>query len=491
MNKFLKQLLIMSFLFLLGCSSSIVGNRSPSSKLDSRSCHTIIRQISRLEKVSTETKTTNESKALLWEWLQNQEHVDFVDSYTDILKMNLNNDEVQIITKALGEGELKTDRMNYILWSSGQLPKKRARAFKELASWDQPDSTRELKKFLKARKKFDQWEEARFQKLIKDAGNDGNAPALKAQAKKQREAYERLKYACSAKVPNSDNMSAGKNFKRFIMTVGPISVVAGYTVANWQELKDSIAQMQEGEGAALGGWFKQLGYDLSIGLILNYTLGRIFSEPTGTYLQKASKGYLADLGLGVADMFAYNLVFPKDNKEIESRFESLKTDPNFKQNMELLQKRLDEIGFMVKFKSTVIGMVKDMISRGERFELPEAGLMSLTQADLDRPEIQKIVLKAIAAQLYEEARYGANPPEWPADIIHSGEGGSDRFFFYAGVGPFYHLVNIAIGTRIYQTICMGKDNLGRAFGKAAVMHTIWAFGYNLFEFPLRSNLIGQ
>src|SRR5690606_16477433 len=112
--------LISSFLFLMACSTSTVGTRSPSSKLDSRSCHSIVRQISRLEKVITETKTSNESKALLWEWLQHQEHVDFVESYTDILKMNLTNDEVQIVTKALGEGELKTDRLNYILWSSGQ-----------------------------------------------------------------------------------------------------------------------------------------------------------------------------------------------------------------------------------------------------------------------------------------------------------------------------------------------------------------------------------
>jgi len=101
------------------------------------------------------------------------------------------------------------------------------------------------------------------------------------------------------------------------------------------------------------------------------------------------------------------------------------------------------------------------------------------------------VMSALSAEMYFEGRYGAEPPEWSETLIQTGEGGSDRLFFYASVGPLYHTVNIAIGTRIYQTICMGKENIGKAFAKAAVMHTIWAFSYNLFEFPMRSRLINQ
>src|SRR5690606_4194346 len=124
----------------------------------------------------------------------------------------------------------------------------------------------------------------------------------------------------------------------------------------------------------LKSWFKHLGYDVSIGMILNYTIGRIFSEPTGTYFQKIVRGYRADTMLGVVDMFTYNAVFPKDDEEMQKRFEELKKDPEFETNMKLLQKRLDEIGFVSRFKSTVIGMVKDMLGRGESFQLPEAGL---------------------------------------------------------------------------------------------------------------------
>src|SRR5690606_17095812 len=118
-------------------------------------------------------------------------------------------------------------------------------------------------------------------------------------------------------------------------------------------------------------------------------------------------------------------------------------------------------------------------------------LLNISPADLERPEVQKLVLKAMAAELYQEGRYGAETPDWPQTIVYTGEGGADRLFFYAGVGPLYHTVNIFIGARIYQTICMGKENLGRAFAKAALMHTAWAFSYNMFEFPLRSEIIGQ
>lgn len=428
---------------------------------------------------------------MLWEWLQSHVQEDHARYYSDFLKFNFTDDETALVTKNLSQGELGQDRINYLVWATGQLPKKRERALKELAMWNEPEQTVELKKFLKARNKFDRWEEKRLARLVKQEGEGADQSLLKSQARRERNQYERLKYACSAKVPNSDNASAGKNFRRFIMTVGPVSVVAGYTVANWDELRSAWQEMQEGDGAALKSWFKHLGYDVSIGMILNYTIGRIFSEPTGTYFQKIVRGYRADTMLGVVDMFTYNAVFPKDDEEMQKRFEELKKDPEFEKNMKLLQKRLDEIGFVSRFKSTVIGMVKDMLGRGESFQLPEAGLLALTPADLDRPEVQKVVMQAIAAQIYEEERYGAETPEWPETIIRTGEGGSDRLFFYAGVGPLYHAVNIAIGSRIYQTICMGKDNLPRAFAKAAAMHTIWAFGYNMFEFPLRNTLIGQ
>lgn len=486
----MKCIFIMIFLFS-SCSRFSSITRDPSSQADAKSCLKILNQIRHLSDSTKASKVPTESRAILWDWLQQQSQIDVVDAYNDLLKMNLSSEESIIITKALASGELQTDRFNYILWASGQLPKRRARAFRELGEWQNVEKTVELKKFLKSRKKFDQWEEKKFKKLLDEAGDDANAPLLKAQAKKQRESYERLKYACSAKVPNSDNANAGKNFRRFIMTVGPLSVVAGYTVANWSELQNAIREMQEGEGAPLKGWFKQLGYDLSIGLILNYTLGRIFSEPTGTYFNKVAKGYGADLVLGVADMFAYNIIFPKDNNEIEKRFNELKSDPNFESQMQLLQKQLDNIGFVVKFKSTVMDMVRKAIGSGQAMSFPEFGLLNLTVADLERPEVQKLVMKAIAAQLYHEGRYGAETPEWPKDIIETGEGGADRLFFYAGVGPLYHSVNILIGTRIYQTICMGKNNLGKAFTQAAVMHTIWAFSYNLFEFPFRSEMIGQ
>lgn len=433
----------------------------------------------------------SELRVQLWQWLSENSDDQRVDHYIDLVKLNFDQEELDSITTTLHQTELSRDRMNYLIWSGGLLPKKRKRALSELSMWDSAEQTKELKKFLKARKKFDKWENKKFTELLSEAGEGADVQTLKLNAKAQRETYERLKYACSAKIPNTDNAAAGKNFRRFILTVGPMSVLAGYTVANWSELQQAWQEMQEGEGKALKAWFKHLGYDLSIGIILNYTIGRIFSEPTGSYFQKVVKGYGADLAIGTADMFAYNFIFPSDQEEIQIRFEALKKEPDFEAKMLLLQKRLDEVGFMVKFKASLISTVKEMIGRGEPLELPEAGLFTISQADLERPEIRKLVIKALTAQLYEEGRYGAEPPQAAESLIHTGEGGSDRLLFYAGVGPLYHTVNIAIGTRIYQTICMGKNNLSQAFAKAALMHTIWAFSYNMFEFPLRSRLINQ
>lgn len=476
---------------LFGCSSTQVAKRGPSSYELGLSCKHLLSQVRRLSKLNNDQSMSTELRSQLWDWLSENSSKDSVDNYIDLVKLNFSSEEVAIITKPLGAGELSADRMNYLIWSGGQVPKKRKRALSELVSWDSPEETKELKKFLKARKKFDQWEDKKFKDLVSDAGENADPQILKAQARAQRQTYERLKYACSAKIPNTENAAAGKNFRRFILTVGPMSVLAGYTVANWSDLQSSWAQMQEGEGAPLKAWFKQLGYDLSIGIILNYTIGRIFSEPTGTYLQKVIRGYGADLVIGTADMFAYNIIFPQDNSELTRRFEQLKTTPEFQEKMKLLKSQLDNVGFVAKFKKVLISKLKSIIQSGHPIGLTSIDLLNLKPEDLDKPEVQKLVMSALSAQMYFEGRYGAEPPEWSESLIQTGEGGSDRLFFYVSVGPLYHTVNIAIGTRIYQTICMGKENLGKAFAKAALMHTIWAFSYNLFEFPMRSRLINQ
>lgn len=490
---FKHQSLFMIILLTLiaGCSSSPFSKREPSSLEASLSCKHVLNQVRRLTKLNNDQAMNSQLRSQLWDWLSENSTKDSVDNYIDLVKLNFSSEEILAITKPLSSSELTTDRMNYLIWAGGQVPKKRKRALSELASWDSPEATKELKKFLKARKKFDLWEEKKFKDLVADAGDNGDAQALRVQARTQRQTYERLKYACSAKIPNSDNAAAGKNFRRFILTVGPMSVLAGYTVANWSDLQSAWAQMQEGEGAPLKAWFKQLGYDLSIGIVLNYTIGRIFSEPTGTYLQKVIRGYGADLVIGTADMFAYNIIFPQDDSELTKRFEELKTNPEFQEKMKLLKSQLDHIGFVAKFKKVLISKMKEIIQSGNPIGLSSIDLLNLTPEDLDKPEIQKLVMSALSAEMYFEGRYGAEPPEWSETLIQTGEGGSDRLFFYAGVGPLYHTVNIAIGTRIYQTICMGKENIGKAFAKAALMHTVWAFSYNLFEFPMRSRLINQ
>src|SRR5690606_11483887 len=182
----------------------------------------MLNQIRSLSRSVENTKSDVKSREILWEWLQNQQQLDPVDSYSDLLKLNLTIDEVAIMTKALNPQEFKSDRLNYVIWAAGRYPKDRDIAFKELSSWDSPEKTKQLKKFLKAREKFDAWEEKEFRKLISQNKDEGDPVALRRLARQKRESYERLKYACSAKVSNNDNANAGKNFRRFIMTVGPV-----------------------------------------------------------------------------------------------------------------------------------------------------------------------------------------------------------------------------------------------------------------------------
>ncbi len=492
MHRVIQLHYLILIIFLGACSSSYISTRSPSSKItEGVNCKSVLNQVRRLTALNNSKNMPLELRSQIWDWITDSNSIDAIDNYIDLIKLNFSSDEISKITQPFRGGELTTDRMNYLIWAGGQAPKRRKVALSELALWENPNETKQLKKFIKARKKFDQWEEKKFKDLLAESDEGTDTQIIKAQAKAQRQSYERLKYACSAKIPNTENAAAGKNFSRFILTVGPMSVAAGYTVANWSELESAWAQMQEGEGAPLKSWFKQLGYDLSIGIILNYTIGRIFSEPTGSYLQKVIKGYGADLVIGTADMFAYNILFPKDKQEMQKRFDDLKTDPEFQDKMKILRKKLDEVGFVAKFKTVLLSKIRELIAKGDGLTLKSVDLENLKSEDLDKPEVQKLVMTALASDLYFEGRYGAEAPDWSEQIIQTGDSGSDRLLFYGSIGPVYHGVNILIGTRIYQTICMGKSDLKQAFAKAALMHTIWSFSYNLFEFPLRNRLINQ
>src|SRR5690606_5938731 len=113
--------------------------RGPSSSADSKSCKTLLNQIRRLESIASSSSVPAESRSTLWEWVQGQSHFDSVDAYSDLIKMNLTSDEVTMVTATLRSTELQTDRMNYLLWASGQLPKNREAALKELAQWNSPE----------------------------------------------------------------------------------------------------------------------------------------------------------------------------------------------------------------------------------------------------------------------------------------------------------------------------------------------------------------
>lgn len=107
---------------------------------------------------------------------------------------------------------------------------------------------------------------------------------------------------------------------------------------------------------------------------------------------------------------------------------------------------------------------------------------NLTHADLDRPEVQDVLVAASMMQIYHESK-----GEW----IDTGDAGLDRYsynaVFYAAMIPKSIVQNFIT----YRMLCMGQDNAKLSFTKAVIFNVASNFVVNQALFGYRHKAINQ
>lgn len=287
--------------------------------------------------------------------------------------------------------------------------------------------------------------------------------------------FRQLYYGCRALRPNDINKNAAKEFKRFNYALSLGTLGASYAYYNMDKDFD-------------GEWFAKLGYDLGASLVFSYLGGIIQTNANDTQLVKSLKGYFMARVIGVTDIAIYDPMFNKERELAEKRIEELKKDPDYKEEIESLLESYKKRGLYRKLKEEVISSLKKLPSgiglgvKGNSVDENNVDWNNLTHADLDRPEVQEVLVAAAMAQIYQQ-----NKGEW----IETSDAGLDRYVFNT---VFYgvQIPRSMLQTYItYQTLCMGQDNPKVSFTKAILFNLVSNFIVNNTLYGYRKTAIGN
>lgn len=291
----------------------------------------------------------------------------------------------------------------------------------------------------------------------------------------QEARYHELYYGCRALSPNDVNKNAARDFKRFNLSLNLGTLGASYAFYNND--KEINAE-----------WFGKLGYDIGITVLFSYVGGSIQTKATDTQIVKSLKSYFMGRVIGTTDLLIYDPIFNNERERAEARLAELKKDPHYKTEVERLLKIYEERGLYRQYKAKIIDTLRklpDGMSLGLRGNsVDENGVdwNNLTQADLDRPEVQEVLVAASMAQMYHESK-----GEW----IETGDAGLDRYTFNS---IFYFVQipkSIAQNFITYRMLCMGQDDPKLAFTKAVIFNVATSFAVNQVLYGYREKAINQ
>lgn len=347
---------------------------------------------------------------------------------------------------------------NYLTYVLSLSDKEQKVAILDIAQLDSREiNSKHIKKFIQHEKKIQ--EKSLAKKLSPE----------------QERRYQELYYGCRALRPNDVNKNAARDFKRFNLALNLGTLGASYAFYNMD--KDIN-----------GEWFAKLGYDVGITLLFSYVGGSIQTKATDTQIVKSLKSYLMGRVMGLTDVAIYDPMFNKEREKAEARIEELKKNPENKAEIEKLLKSYNERGLYRKYKAEVVSALKSLpegISlgvKGNSVDENNVDWNNLSHADLDRPEVQEVLVLAAMAQVYEESK-----GQW----IDTGDAGLDRYAFNTVFYAVQIPKSIAQNFITYKMLCMGQDNAKLSFTKAVIFNVSTNFIVNQGLYGYREKAINQ
>ncbi len=350
--------------------------------------------------------------------------------------------------------------LTYVLSVSDKKRQSALLDLSQLGQWESPSP--HIKKFLEIEKKI-------TKKII----------AKKITDPKTQVRFTELYYGCHALRPNEVNKSAAKDFKRFNFALSLGTLGASYAFYNMD--KDINAE-----------WFSKLGYEVGVTVLFTYVGGNIQTKATDTQIVKSLKSYFMGRIMGTTDILVYDPLFNDERNKADEKILQIQkikeSDPEFQKQIKSLEASYKERGIYRQLKDQLVSTLKKLPEglslgvSGKSIDDNGINWNNLTHKDMDRPEVQEVLVAAAMAQIYQE-----NKGEW----IETSNAGVDRYVFNSIFYGMQIPKSIIQNFITYQILCMGQDNPKMSFGKAVLFNVTANFIVNQVLYGQREKAINQ
>tara|TARA_R110002072_G_scaffold64203_7_gene159868 strand:- start:34906 stop:36270 length:1365 start_codon:yes stop_codon:yes gene_type:complete len=346
---------------------------------------------------------------------------------------------------------------DYLLYLQTLFPDQKKKAFLKLealydGSWE---SVKDFKKFRKTLKKFDNYEQKQLKRFSKK------------EALQRVEKFKKLYKGCNTKGMTLEHAQGGKAFTAFTISIAALSSGAFYTYSNYDDPEFLTKE-----------FFGKLSYEMTGDALWAALASWVFKDPSGTFLKKSIKMYLADNTLIFTDALVWEQIFGEGETDAKQKIEELKKDPEAQIEMEKLVELLKREKFMDKLKEK---FSKLLVQAKLKDEKKQFDLDTISLENLDDPEVQELMMEAALKDMYEDE----------SGEMSLGTYGADRYAYYSMIGIPFMFIDTFVTTRIYQTMCMAPLNPKMAIMKAALIFSAYSIMYDTLVYPMRKTLIGE
>ena len=349
----------------------------------------------------------------------------------------------------------------YLTFVNTLFSKDMARALEELPSVLRGEGKGKFAlAFVKRQKKFKSYD-IKTAKKLKKKYPEKSEEAITRLSRIQGSRYRKIINGCHTKGITQEHKAGGKAFTLFTMGISSTSSGAFYTYSSSDD-EDFLSR----------DFFGKLGYEMAADGIWAFLASVIFKDPTGSFLGKSLKMYMADNTLVAADAFTWEALFGEGEEAAKAEIERLLKDKDAQEELLKLNEALQRESFydLVKEKfASTLGTLR------ERTDLTDEEL------DLEDPNVQDDLIRAALISMYEGEK----------GELSLGSYGLDRYAYYSVIGVPFMFLDGLVSISIYQTMCMAPLNPKMAVLKSALIFSAYSVFYDMINYPLREKMINQ
>ncbi|MBP9680930.1 MAG: hypothetical protein KBD76_05970 [Bacteriovorax sp.] len=285
--------------------------------------------------------------------------------------------------------------------------------------------------------------------------------------------YEKLFYGCSARTMTPQHEVAQLSYTKFTTAIGLSATSITYAIANRDKEKN-------------GEWYGRLGHELVYSIISNYISSKFTTAPQDSQFVKSFKNYMINRMVSSIDIVFYQILWGENERKGMAKLKKILNSPEFQEKIDKYMDDLNKPYAYYEFRkefAKALANFKGNIGLDSSYGLPkDVNWRHLSQKDLERTDVQDVLISAATASLYEEDK-GA--------VIQTGLSGLDRFSYNSAFGLIMVPGSMIKQYLIYQTLCMGQDNPKMATLKALMIYASYNLTSSQIYFEFRNMLINQ